>query len=132
MSDKSEIEICTKCWVLEADCVCGDEVKRIERYARSPLGAVVQPQQDSGVPLNPDRSGHADILAELRARVTYEMTAAERHIALAKANAMRYDEGAAWARHRLAIKMLAWIDELSECQTNSTAPDTTSGSAGMP
>ena len=76
--------------------------------------------------------GTPDILAQLSARVTYEMTAAERHIALAKANAMRYDEGAAWARHRLAIKMLAWIDELSECQSNSTAPDTTSGSAGVP
>lgn len=81
---------------------------------------------------NESVQGTPDILAELRARAKYEMTAAYKAWSLAKSNAMQYDEGAAWARHRLAAKMLTWLDELNECQTKNTAPDTTSGSAGVP
>ena len=79
-----------------------------------------------------DVQGMPDILAELRARAMHDnANAMELAIYMDKhgfpGSADFYRGGAS------AFQIvLAWLDELGACQTNNTAPDTKSGSAGIP
>jgi hypothetical protein len=86
--------------------------------------------------LNPDRSGHADILAQLRDRALQEQAEAIRRIGYWTRNCESNgaEIGLTLANSRLVAfaEVRQWLDELSECQTNNTAPDTKSGSAGVP
>lgn len=76
--------------------------------------------------------GMPDILAQLRARAMREIEHAERwktmHKDVENTTAVWCEDGVIEA----CTKFLQWLDELGACQTNNTAPDTTSGSAGIP
>ena len=110
--------------------------ERTNERASSPLESVVQGRPERPVPLNPDRSGHADILAQLRDRALQEQAEAIRRIGYWTRNCESNgaEIGLTLANSRLVAfaEVRQWLDELSECQTNNTAPDTKSGSAGVP
>lgn len=101
-----------------------------ELRSGSPLEPVVQGRPESPVPLSLDVQGTHDILAQLRARV----------IAARDADGKTADESKKHGFIEIACsyrgtvvgydRVLEWLDELA--QPNNTAPDTTSGSAGVP
>lgn len=96
----------------------------------SPLESVVQGRTESPVPSNPAVQGTPDILAELRDRAVANIEDAQ---TIADGlSAMDHKKLAEWHAVVWAFKcVLRWIDELAQPKDN-TAPDTTSGSAGVP
>ncbi len=79
-----------------------------------------------------DVQGMPDILAELRARAMTEVQNAKNECDDLY-NRKLYWLSADRYKHELAFtKVVQWLDELGACQTNNTAPDTKSGSAGIP
>ena len=85
---------------------CPRDFKAKEPYSGSPLESVVQGRLDSPVPSNPDRSGDAT-RRELLAWIIK--------------HASRNDMAECWIRQQMEL-----FDDID------TAPDTKSGSAGVP
>lgn len=123
-------EKCTKCgeyWWTDKAHFC----RAKETRSGSPLESVVQGRSESPAPLNPDRSGHAIILEKIRDWLETEYDIALRQRTDAKISRL-YDLAKVHDSYARAMcKVLSKIDEFSTEEDN-TAPDTTSGSAGVP
>lgn len=109
------IPICEKCQLPVPICLC--ETRKNE-CASSPLESVVQPQQDSGVPLNPDRSAGSKLRLASRTRIAdleYELTEAINRVMTKHGESISYAE----LTVALSTKMRAWAgywlkDELED------------------
>lgn len=117
--------------------ICGSQFRRDEVHEclakepldGSPLESVVHGRQDSPAPSNPDRSGDANILAQLRARAIAARDAGFAEMAKYPKNTI-FHYGQYCYAHALR-EVLQWIDDLAE-PINNTAPDTKSSIAGVP
>ena len=106
--------------------------ERTNEPASSPLEPVVQGRAESPVPLSLDVQGTPDILAQLRARAMLEIISADRIMPKMRREGLYKAKQQTMGYRQACIDFLQWLDELGECQTNNTAPDTTSGIAGVP
>ena len=127
---KSMQPICQKCGKYPF-VIAPHECPAKEPLDGSPLESVVQGRTESPVPSNPAVQGTPDLLAELRARAMHKKKRADAGASEASIGDFQYlaayERGAAAA----CSIFLQWLDELAQPSEN-TAPDTTSGSAGVP
>lgn len=75
--------------------------------------------------------GTPDLLAELRARAMREIVAIDRRIPMLKRNGMYRATAFSRGYGQACIDLIAWLDDIAPPSDN-TAPDTASGSAGVP
>lgn len=130
MSDRETYIKCPLCDVAtKSGFIHGCQAK--EPLDGFPLKSVVQGRVDSPVPSNPAVQGTPDILAELRARAVKEKSEAHAKGYDAYIRMDYKDSHAYTFRVKAFSDVLQWLDELAPPGDN-TAPDTTSGSAGVP
>ena len=131
MSDDRIVQACIGCCNDITKCSCPTMGQAKETRSGSPLESVVQGRVESPVPSKPAVQGTPDILAQLRARA---MSAKREAIAMRLREIMLDNDE--WiflnaGKQEAYDCMLRWLDELAQ-PNNNTAPDTTSGIAGVP
>lgn len=123
--------ICKECKKL-VGVVDSDSLERTNEVTSSPLESVVQGRPESPVPSNPAVQGTPDILAELRARA---IKVNEKAKAVVFSHNFFSKKDTQYAIDHtymtLSAEFIKWLDDLTQPSDN-TAPDTTSGSAGVP